>query len=117
MELFPVLKSNAYGHGIKQIATILKKRKTTYLVVDSYYEALQVQEVNSSDILLIGYTLPKNFASMDFSRVTPTIYDIDSLQALGKLGKKIRFHLKIDTGMSRQGVTLSDLPAFLEALR
>ena len=53
IDIFPVLKANAYGHGIEQIATILKKRNPAYLVVDSYYEALRIHTVNSSKVLLV----------------------------------------------------------------
>lgn len=117
VDIFPVLKSNAYGHGIEQIATILKKRKTTYLVVDSYYEALRIHAVNPAKILLIGYTLHENFEAMDFSWVTPVISDVETLHALGRLGKKISFHLKLDTGMRRQWLPVDDLSSFLCAVK
>lgn len=117
IDIFPVLKSNAYGHGIEQVAMILRKRKLHYIVVDSYYEALRVHEVNPTKILLIGYTLPENFSVMDFSWVTPVVSDIETLHALGKLDKPIRFHLKLDTGMGRQGLLFDELSTFLEVYK
>ena len=115
--IFPVLKSNAYGHGIREIASILSKRNIDYIAVDSYYEALEVHKVNKTPILLIGYTLPENFQYMDFSFITPVVSDFNTLQALGETRKKIRVHLKIDTGMHRQGVYPEEVSEFLKILR
>jgi len=95
--VFPVLKSNAYGHGIREVASILSARKLDYIVVDSYYEALEVHRVNKTRILLMGYTLPENFSSMDFSFITPVVYDTQTLRSLGETGKRMTIHLKIDT--------------------
>jgi alanine racemase len=92
-----VLKSNAYGHGIEQIATILKKRSPKYIVVDSYYEALRVHAINPTKILLIGYNLPENYEKIDFDWVTPVVTDLDTLRILGNLGRSITIHVKIDT--------------------
>lgn len=107
--IFPVLKSNAYGHGIREVASILSARKLDYIVVDSYYEVLEVHRVNKTRVLLIGYTFPENFASMDFSFVTPVVYDTETLRSLGETGKKMKIHLKIDTGMHRQGIYPEDV--------
>lgn len=115
--IFPVLKSNAYGHGIREVASILTDRKLDYIVVDSYYEALEIRSVNKTHVLLIGYTLPSNFSSMDFSFVTPVISDMESLRALGETRKKIRIHLKIDTGMHRQWIDPEEILEFLEVLK
>jgi len=52
-EIFPVLKSNAYGHGLKQIAKIVKKLDVPYLVVDSFPEYMIVKKHSRQDILLL----------------------------------------------------------------
>jgi alanine racemase len=116
IELFPVLKSNAYGHGIEQVATILKKRNPRYIVLDSYYEALRVHEVNDVKILLIGYNLPENYPLMDFSWVTPVVTELQTLKVLGKLDRPITIHIKIDTGMRRQGILMDEIPEFLRIM-
>jgi len=114
--VFPVLKSNAYGHGIVQVATILQDVKLDYIAVDSYFEALQVREVNNTPILLIGYTLPVNLRNMDFSFITLVVYDIDTVRELGRIGQKARIHLKLDTGMARQGMYIEQLPEILDEI-
>ncbi|MDD2487657.1 MAG: alanine racemase [Candidatus Gracilibacteria bacterium] len=115
--IFPVLKSNAYGHGIKEIAKILKERKLDYIVVDSYYEALKVREVNKTPLLLIGYTLPRNLSNMDFSFVSLVVYDFETLSELVRIGKRIKIHLKVDTGMNRQGIYLEQVMDFVQEVK
>jgi alanine racemase len=51
--LFPVLKSNAYGHGIKQMIKILSKVDVPYVVVDSYPEYQIVRKNSDKQILII----------------------------------------------------------------
>ena len=111
--VFPVLKSNAYGHGIEEVASILRDRVTPYVCVDSYYEALRVRRVYSGRILIIGYTLPTNYPSMNLSSIATVVYDIDTIHVLGRLGRRVSIHLKVDTGMARQGIFVEDVPDFL----
>src|ERR1700735_1477075 len=59
LEIIPVLKANAYGHGIEQVAHILKSRSLSYVAVDSYYEALQIREISDQPILIMGAIDPR----------------------------------------------------------
>ncbi len=52
-EIFPVLKSNAYGHGLKQMVKILRKTDAPYLVVDSFPEYQIVKKYSNKQILLL----------------------------------------------------------------
>lgn len=112
--VFPVLKSNSYGHGLKQLASILKSENLEYIACDSYHEALKIWKINKNQkILIIGYNLHSNFKYFDFSKIALSVYDIETIRALGKIGKKIKIHLKIDTGMGRQGIKPSEIEYFL----
>jgi len=106
----PVLKSNAYGHGLIQVARILDNEQTPFLVVDSYFEALTLRtEKIKSPILIIGYTLSENIHNNNLKNVAFTITSPDQLRELSANLKKTGvFHLKIDTGMNRQGVRIED---------
>lgn len=115
--IFPVLKSNAYWHGIKEIGTILRERKLDYIAVDSYFEAIKIQKVNNIKILLIWYSLKENLKLLNFKKVTLTIYDLETLKELKKLWKKVNIHLKIDTWMHRQWVYVDDLQKILKFLK
>ena len=101
----PVIKCNAYGHGLIEIAKILDNEKPVYFVVDSFYESLQLRKAGvKTPRLIIGYTLPENFKHMSFKSDAITVMDKESVEALGALKKHIKVHLKVDTGMHRQGV-------------
>ncbi|MFC1647536.1 alanine racemase [Patescibacteria group bacterium] len=114
----PVLKSNAYGHGLVEIARMCEKLNPPYLIVDSFYEAFELKNANvKTPCLIIGYTLPENYKHMSFKNTAVTLLDIDSIKALGNLGKKVKIHLKVDTGMHRQGVPLDKVNEALELIR
>ena len=114
--VIPVLKSNAYGHGIAEVATILKQRKFPYIAVDGYYESLAIHDVSKQAVLVMGAIKPDNFQNMQFKGVTFVVQDIESVEALAKTGRKVKVHIELETGMTRHGVAVKDLPDFLKLL-
>ena len=116
-DIFPVLKSNAYGHGIREIANILKERKIKYIAVDSYFEALKIWEVSNVKILIIGYSMLENLSKMNFKKTSLVVYDLGTLEELARIWKPVNIHLKLDTGMHRQWIYIEDLPFFLEFIK
>jgi alanine racemase len=50
----------------------------------------------------MGETLPVNYKEFDFKRTTFCVYNLETLQALVKLDKKIKIHLFLNTGMNRE---------------
>jgi alanine racemase len=113
-EVWPVLKANAYGGGLEQVAKILRARKYRYAVVDSYYEALRIWRVSRQKILLIGSLQPSNYSKINWRRAALMVSDISQIWDLVTLGKKVKIHLKINTGMNRQGIEVEEI---LEALK
>lgn len=116
-KICPVLKSNAYGHGLIEIAEMCSKLNPPYLIVDSFYEAFEIKKAGiKTPCLIIGYTLPENYKHMSFANIAVTILDVATIHALGRLNKKVKVHLKIDTGMHRQGVSLDELDEALNLI-
>lgn len=116
-QIWPVLKSNSYGHGLAQITKILKQRKFEYLIADSYYEALKIHSISPRQkVLLIGSTHPDNFQFLKLKNTTFCIQDFYSLQKLANLNKKVTIHLKINTGMNRQGIEINQIKKYLELI-
>lgn|SRR5574344_1750443 len=74
--LFPVLKSNAYGHGLKQIVRMLRKENIPYLAVDSYPEYVVVRKNCDIPILVIGETLLENYRKFDYKKTTFCVYNL-----------------------------------------
>ena len=60
-ELFPVIKSNAYGHGIDNMLKIYKWLPIKYIVVDSFPEYNIVRRHSNFNVLIMGETLPVNY--------------------------------------------------------
>lgn len=111
----PVLKANAYGHGLLEVARILDPDKPEFFVVDSLYEAYQLKKAGiKSKILILGYTFPENLLRKKLS-FHFAVSDLGTAKALSKYKAKI--HLKIDTGMNRMGFDRRDLPQILEELK
>lgn len=103
MPAIPVLKGNAYGHGIALVAKALKGRKLPYIAVDGYFEALRVREVSNQPVLVMGAILPENYKRIKYDNFTFVVHDEASVHALGKTGKRIKVHLEANTGMNRYG--------------
>ncbi|OGE95134.1 MAG: alanine racemase [Candidatus Doudnabacteria bacterium RIFCSPLOWO2_02_FULL_48_8] len=108
----PVLKSNAYGHGLVEVAEILDKENLPFFCVDSLYEALLLRKLGiRTKILVIGYTSPSNINAGKQKDFSFAITSLSHLQDLAQnLKNPTEFHLKIDTGMHRQGITMRELP-------
>lgn len=115
--IWPVVKSNAYGHGLPQIVQILKSRQFKYYIADSYLEALKIWSLDPRPVLLIGSIHPDNYPKMDFSRLTLTLQDLQTLHVLVSLKRPIKVHLKINTGLNRQGVDPGDIPGIITLLK
>ncbi|MDO8552239.1 MAG: alanine racemase [bacterium] len=115
----PVLKSNAYGHGLVQIAEILRSETVPFLCVDSYFEALILRnEEITAPILIIGYTPQKTLESSKLKELSFAIISLDELRrASQQLRRDTKIHLKIDTGMHRHGIMAEEIPEAIKLVR
>ncbi len=118
VQFAPVLKSNAYGHGLVPVAEILDKEKLPFFVVDSFYEALTLRQNRiNTPLLILGYSRVEQMCDKTLKHVNYTILSLETLSKLVhalKFPKK--FHLKIDTGMHRQGILVSEIPAAIKLI-
>src|SRR3990167_1936062 len=117
LKIAPVLKSNAYGHGIVQTAKILENQKPPMFCVDSLYEAYLLLKARvKTPILIMGYIHPFSLKvkKLPFSYA---VFDHEQLEVINKYQKGCQVHIKVDTGMHRLGIMMQDLPEFIEKLR
>lgn len=114
----PVLKSNAYGHGLIETARFFEKMKDIpFLIVDSYFEALALRRAGiKRQLLIIGYTSPEIIFTTSLRDIVFVITSLDTLRTLEGASDKIRIHLKIDTGMKRQGLLETEIDQALEEI-
>jgi len=110
LEFAPVLKSNAYGHSLVSVARILDSQRLPFLIVDSYYEARLLRDNNiRTPILIIGYVEPQIMLKSRLAGLSFCITSLEQLEQLAGSQRQLNLHLKIDTGMHRQGVLVSEL--------
>jgi len=116
-QICPVLKSNAYGHGLKATALIFDAMKSPFLIVDSLFEAYELYKLKvKTPILIMGYTAPENFKvkKLPFEIV---VFDLDLAKILNQYQKNCRIHIFVDTGMNREGIKIDNLPQFLTVIK
>ncbi|SHH85826.1 alanine racemase [Sporobacter termitidis DSM 10068] len=103
-----VVKADAYGHGAVRVAERLQELQCDYLGVACIDEALSLRENGITlPILIMGYTPPQLVSRLLEYGLTQTVYSLPmaeefSQEAL-RLGKKLKVHLKADSGMGRLG--------------
>lgn len=115
-KIAPVLKSNAYGHGLQETARVFDSFNAPFVCVDSLYEAYDLTKARfRTPILIMGYTHQINFSHKKIP-FEVAIFDLQTAQTLNRYQPGCRVHLFIDTGMGREGVSLQDLPTFLKQL-
>lgn len=119
------LKADAYGHGALQVARTTLHNGATWLGVATVSEGQPLRAAGiTAPILVFGYTAPWQARELVRLDLRATVYSLESAQALSQaaqdLGREVRAHVKIDTGMARLGLRAEDIPAildFFEALR
>ena len=108
-----VVKANAYGHGAVPAAKKLEEWGAEYLAVACLEEAAELRSAGiTAPILILGATPPGQAAEAVDLDVTQAVFTTELAKALsdaaGAAGKRVKIHLKADTGMSRLGVLAHD---------
>jgi alanine racemase len=107
-EIMGVVKADAYGHGVMETARTLLDNGVTRLAVSMLDEAIQLRQSGFRvPILILSYTDPRRAEEIILNDVIQTVFSVDLAEALSaaavKLGRSVKIHIKIDTGMTRVG--------------
>lgn len=108
-KLMVVVKANAYGLGSVLISQLAEANNIDYLGVATPQEGIELRENNiSTPILVLMESVTHQYNHCISHKLTQTIYTKASLDAIQHLAKThnttIKIHIKVDTGMNRQGV-------------
>jgi alanine racemase len=118
VQLWSVVKSNAYGHGLYAFSKLMDEFGVDGFCVDSIVEALSLRQAGiKQPILVLGQTLPSRLAEAARTGVTVSVSNFDALRALARQKRVPAFHVKIDTGMRRQGFYTEDIPKLLAQIK
>ena len=116
--VMPMVKANAYGHGIDGVAPYIEPY-VDYFGVAILEEGIHLRELGiKKPVLVAGGTLPEQvpyFADYDLTLTASSLELLDAAESLSKLKNwRIKTHLKIDTGMERVGVHEYEAKTFIE---
>lgn len=114
-----VVKANAYGHGLKEVVAILRDEVKIF-AVDSLDEALVVRKIDKkAKVIILGYLVSANIKTVIECGFSFVVYRLDILKQIVSLGflKKALVHIKIETGLNRQGIDGKDLLKVLDYIR
>lgn len=104
-----VLKDNAYGHGLKEIASLAHNQKITTAFVKNTKEALEVANFFSSITILYPNSLPNESFFKECIDSKNIYFCVGSLDFLNTLPKNTQIELKINSGMNRNGIQRAQL--------
>jgi alanine racemase len=112
VDVMGVVKADAYGHGAIEVARVLIAEGAKWLAVSSVDEGvtLRCAGIPSRILVMAGFLKYEGPALIEYD-LTPAVHslaDIVEIESLAQAsGKPLRYHLKIDSGMSRLGTRAS----------
>jgi alanine racemase len=114
MRVIAVVKANAYGHGAPQIARALEDAGADVLACADIEEGAALRNAGvRAEILVFGALSVSDLDGLFGCRLTPTISTPGAARAVhgaaGRYKTRLRYHLKIDTGMNRLGFRFDNL--------
>ncbi|MEO8874251.1 MAG: alanine racemase [Polyangiaceae bacterium] len=122
-KVWAVLKADGYGHGSPAVARTLERAGADGFCVALLEEGVELREAGiTAPILVMGGYYGSATAELLARRLTPVVYDWSQIEAFSRLVQSgatpgpVGVHLKIDTGMARLGVRLSELGGFATKL-
>ena len=103
-----VVKADAYGHGAVAVARLLESEGADYLAVSCLDEAMELRSAGiTMPLLILGHTPSEYTETLIDNDITQTVSCLAKAQEFSAraaaLGRQLRIHIKIDTGMSRLG--------------
>ena len=121
--VMPVIKANAYGHGMLETAMALSAMGANHFAVALPEEGVELRLGGiEGEILVLGAAMPKALGDAVRYDLTQTVFTPEMVTALEKeaaaQGKLALIHIKLDTGMNRIGLrTSQEAQALAEALK
>ncbi|MFQ6070088.1 MAG: alanine racemase [Candidatus Aminicenantales bacterium] len=121
-EFSAVVKANAYGHGFDEIASLAAKYGAHSFCVHSLEEALRLRKLGlKHDVLIMGHVPLLQLHEVVKNNFCLGLFNMETAEKLDELSrkmkKKVRLHLKLETGTYRQGISEEELPHYLEKIK
>lgn len=110
-QMIAVIKTDGYGHGSVPIAGELEKKDYVWgYAVATFEEGVILRKAGmKKPILILGYTFEYCYDQLSEYEIRPAVFRMDQAMALSRAAMKnnqtIKIHIKVDTAMSRIGIT------------
>jgi len=118
VKLMSVVKSNAYGHSLIDFSKEMECLGADFLGVDSAVEAFSLRKsAIFTPILVLGYTLGELTEKCAEQNISITVSSMETLMPLLNSRSPVKVHIKVDTGMHRQGFFLSEARNLITILK
>lgn len=119
-----VVKCNAYGHGVEEVAPALQQAGATWFGVTSTDEGVVLRQcgITARILIMCGLYDGEEEEALRYS-LTPAVFRLEQAEALARaatrlgLAQPAAIHLKVDTGMARLGLPLAELESFAEGVK
>jgi len=122
-KIMGIVKSDAYGHGLIEVSTVLEKYGVHGLGVAYIHEAMELRQngIIAPIVILCGIrSVEEAEAAVEYN-LTPVIFDLTAAEILsraaGNRSKKATVQVKIDTGMGRLGVPYQESVTFIKEIK
>ena len=120
-EVMAIVKADAYGHGMKPVASFLRRQGVRFFGVANIDEAVELRGVCPKEKILVLGSFHQSQLPLYFKhKILPTVSSIEDVEAVEKFlktqKKSFPVHVKIDTGMGRLGVWHDEAESFFNSI-
>lgn len=120
-KILAIVKANAYGHGAVPVSRALAKAGADWFGVTSTAEGIELREgkIRKPILVLTGFWPGEEKRLIQYD-LTPAITRCEQLRLLERVAararRRVKFHVKFQTGMNRLGLSPGDVPCFARTL-
>lgn len=120
-KIIAVVKANAYGHGLVEVARAAWLGGAELLAVRDVEEAVSLRIAKiKAPILVMGYVQPSDYQRIIENNLQISLFNKEDIRELAQVANEshtpIRVHIKVDTGLNRLGVATNELADFIAAI-
>ena len=121
VKILGIVKADAYGHGMREVSRVIVEEGVDYLGVASLDEAKELRSIGIKDpIVILGMILPQEAEGVLKFNVIQAVSNLCIARELSKLAqvknRKVKLHIKIDTGMGRLGFWHEEAIGFVKKI-
>jgi alanine racemase len=116
--IMAVVKANAYGHGVIEISKVLRNEGVKFFAVFTFNEALELRDAGITEDILVFCRPTKQMLDIAFEKdITLNLCDPDDVRLFCEANHSPKFHLKVDTGMTRLGISFNEVYKIIETIK